>query len=148
MDRLQLFFEEVKEGDESPVFVKSAITRTDIDMYAGASRNFSPIHIDDVAAHRLGYERVFAMGMMSVGYLAHLATDWLGDSNLRRFKVRFGAPVWPGDTLSCRGVITKKYEGDGDNLVDCDLYVENQRGDKVITGWATATLPTRVQKKT
>lgn len=143
MERQQLFFEDVKEGDEAPPLIKGRITRTDIVRFAGASGDFARVHHDDVEAHRLGHERVFAMGMMSAGYLSHLATDWLGDGNLHRFKVRFATRIWPGDTLTCKGIITKKYTVNDENLVDCDVWVENQRGEKVTLGWITAALTSK-----
>jgi hypothetical protein len=49
----------------------------------------------------------------------------------------------PGDTVSCKGTITNKYAKDGEHLVDCEIYAENQRGEKCAIGHATATLPTR-----
>jgi hypothetical protein len=33
--------------------------------------------------------------MLQAGYLATYATDWLGAANVRTFKIRFRAPVWP-----------------------------------------------------
>ena len=143
MDRKHLFFEDVKEGSEMPQFRKEKLTRRDICLFAGASGDFSPNHTDDVFAHRVGHERVFAHGRLSAGYLTHAVTDWLGDGHLRRFKVRFGDRVWPGDTLTCKGVVTKKYQEENEKRVDCDVWVENDRGDKVTIGWVTAALPSK-----
>lgn len=131
----------MKEGDQAPPFVREKITRTDIVRYAAASGDFNPIHHDELLAIRAGNDRVFAMGMMTAGYLGHLVTDWLGVGNLRKFTVRFVNRVWPGDTLICRGAIIKKYSKNGENLVDCELWVENQRGEKNVVGAATAALP-------
>ena len=140
----QLFWEDVKEGDESPVLVKDKVTRTDIVKYAGASGDFAKVHHDDIFAIRHGSDRgVFAMGMMSAGYLSHMLTDWLGDGNLKKFRVRFASRVWPGDVLTCKGIITRKYTENGENRVDCVLSVENQHGEKVIAGSATADLPSK-----
>lgn len=144
MERKLLFWEDVKEGQEATVLVKDKITRTDIVKYAGASGDFAKVHHDDVYAIRHGSDRgVFAMGMMSAGYLSHMVTDWLGDGNLRKFKVRFASRVWPGDVLTCKGTITRKYTENGESRVDCVLSVENQLGEKVIVGSATAALPSR-----
>jgi hypothetical protein len=49
----------------------------------------------------------------------------------------------PGDTLLCKGKVTKKYVKGGEHLVDCEVWVENQRGEKFTPGEATAALPTR-----
>ena len=83
------------------------LSRTDIVRYAGASGDFNPIHIDAPYARATGAPDVFAMGMLPAGYLAHAASDWLGGpASFRRFKVRFAARVWPGDTIACTGVVT------------------------------------------
>jgi len=38
---------------------------------------------------------IFAMGMMPVGMLSRVVTDWAGDGRVKRFKVRFLGLVWP-----------------------------------------------------
>jgi acyl dehydratase len=59
---------------------------------------------------------------------------------MRRLQVRFAKQVWPGDVLTCKAVITAKRDEGGEHLVDLDLVVENQNGDKAITGSATAAV--------
>ena len=49
----------------------------------------------------------------------------------------------PGDTISCKGTIINKYDKDGEYFVDCEIYAENQRGEKCAIGQATAGLSTR-----
>lgn len=142
-DQQKLHFEDVKEGAEYTM-VTQKITQTDIVRYAGASGDFNPLHHDPVYAIRAGYDRgVFAMGAMSAGYLSHLVTDWLGLANLRKFSFQFRTQVWPGDTLTCKGVIKRKYQEAGEQRVDADLRVENQLGEVAIVGAATAALPSR-----
>jgi acyl dehydratase len=100
----------------------------------------NPNHHDEVYAIRSGNERVFAMGMLQAGYLGRLLTDWLGDGALRRFRVRFATRVHPGDLLTCRARITKVTHAAGDREVECDAWVDNQDGQKVITGSAVARI--------
>ena len=89
MGKKVLYFEEVREGDEAPPVVVASITRTQIVKYAGASGDFNPIHQDELYAIRAGNGRVFAMGMMTPGFLSHLVTSWVEDGNIRKYKVRF-----------------------------------------------------------
>jgi len=143
MDGKILYFEDVREGDEAPPVVVSNITRTHIVKYAGASGDFNPIHHDELYAIRAGNDRVFAMGMMTAGFLSHMVTDWVGDGSLRRYKVRFATRIWPGDTVTCRGKITKKYSQGGKNYIEADVFAENQHGEKAIIGTIVAQLPTK-----
>ncbi len=143
MENRILYFENVREGDEASPVVVPNITRTQIVKYAGASGDFNPIHHDELYAIRAGNDRVFAMGMMSAGFLSHMITDWVGNGKLRKYKVRFGRQVWPGDTVVCQGRVTGKYSEGGKNFIEAEVYAENQRGERVITGLIVAEVMSR-----
>jgi len=138
-----LYFEDISEGQEAPPLAAPPVTRTQIVKYAGASGDFNPIHHDELYAIRAGNDRVFAMGMMSAGFLSRMITDWVGDGKLRRYRVRFGRQVWPGDTITCRGKITRKFSEAGENYMEAEVFAENQRAEKVITGMIVAEVISR-----
>lgn len=133
------YFEDVKENEEIPSF-ELTINRTHIVKYAGAGGDFNPLHHDEEFAKSIGFPSVFAMGLMHGGMLSRLITDWAGDGRIKRYKIRFAAIVWPGDTLTFKGQVVKKYKEGDENLVDCSLSVVNQRGENAITGKATVSL--------
>jgi len=138
-----IYFEDISEGQEAPPLVTPPITRTHIVKYAGASGDFNPIHHDELYAIRAGNDRVFAMGMLSAGFLSRMITDWVGHGKLRKYRVRFGRQVWPGDTITCKGRITRKYTEGGKNYMEAEVFAENQRAEKVITGTIVAEVPRR-----
>jgi len=138
MEKKVLYLEDIRAGDEAPPVVVANITRTHIVKYAGASGDFNPIHHDELYAIRGGNDRVFAMGMMTAGFLSHMITDWVGDGKLRQYKVRFARQVWPGDTVTCKGKITKQYTEGGKNYIEADVFAENQRAEKLITSTIVA----------
>lgn len=141
MDAIR-YFEDVKENEEiTPL--ELTVNRTHIVKYAGAGGDFNPIHHDEEFARSVGLPSVFAMGLMHGGMLSRLLTDWAGNGRTRRYKIRFAAIVWPGDTLTFRGHAVRKYQHEGENLVDCVLSVVNQNGEEAITGEATVSLPSR-----
>ena len=39
--------------------------------------------------------------------------------------------------------VTKKYVGDGEHCVECDIWVENPRAEKTVVGTAIVTMPAR-----
>jgi hypothetical protein len=43
--------------------------------------------------------------------------------------------------LTCGGTITRKYRENGEPRVDCQIWQENQKGEKILVGEATFTLP-------
>ena len=143
MEKKGLYFEDIFEGQEAPPLSTPPITRTHIVKYAGASGDFNPIHHDELYAIRAGNDRVFAMGMLSAGFLSRMITNWVGDGKLRKYRVRFGRQVWPGDTIICKGRITRKYTEGGKNYMEAEVFAENQRAEKVITGTIVAEVPRR-----
>lgn len=143
MERKYFYFEDVQEGDEAPPLIVPNITRTHIVRYAGASGDFNPIHHDELYAIRTGNDRVFAMGMLTAGFLSHMITDWVGDGNLKKYKIRFATRIWPGDTVICKGKITKKYAREGQNCIEAEVFAENQKGEKAVIGTIVAELPSK-----
>jgi len=83
------------------------------------------------------------MGMLSAGFLSRMITNWVGDGKLRKYRVRFGRQVWPGDTIICKGRITRKYTEGGKNFLEAEVFAENQKAEKVITGIIVAEVPNR-----
>ena len=146
MKYARVYFDDVKVGDELPPLVKGPIQQIQLTRYAGASGDFNPIHQDDEFARAAGMGGVFAHGMLSLGFVAQSVTDWVGVGRVGKVAVRFAALVRLGDVITCRGkVLEKRPAKDGGNLheVDLELWAENQKGEKVVTGRATVTLPSR-----
>lgn len=134
-----LTYDALKEGDElSPV--RKNITQEKVNQYAEASGDFNPLHIDPEFAKTTFYGGTIAHGLLSLAYISEMMTKafakgWLTGGKLT---VTFLAPVRPGDTIVARGVVKKKREEDGQRIVVCDVYCENQKGEKVISGEALA----------
>jgi acyl dehydratase len=120
-------------GDTATPRTFGPITRTDIVRYAGASGDFNPIHHDETFATGAGFPTVFSIGMYQAALLATFATDWLGADAVRRFTVRFLEQVWPGDELTCTGVVTAVT----DARVEVDLACTRQTGGVAIAGSAS-----------
>ena len=144
MDRVNAHFEDLTEGDElndwPPV---ENITRSHFVRYAGASGDFNPMHHDDTIATKVGYPSVFGHGMFTAGVLSHYLTDWVGAGNVRKYAVRFKGQLYPGRTLTIKAKVTKKYKEGDENRIDADLEVVDDQGSVLISGSATAALPSR-----
>lgn len=140
----RLYFEDVAVGADTPPLVKGPIQQIQLTRYAGASGDFNPIHQDEEFARAAGMPGVFAHGMLSMGFVAQALTDWAGPGTVRKLGVRFTALVRLKDTVTCRGRVIAKQSQDDQHLVELDVWAENQQGEKVVTGRATLTLPSRV----
>jgi len=143
MKYARVYAEDVKVGDELPPLVKGPVRQIQLTRYAGASGDFNPIHQDDEFAKAAGMGGIFAHGMLSMGFVAQSLTDWLGAGTVRKLGVRFTALVRPKDVVTCRGRVVATREDGGTHLVDLDVWAENQRGEKVVIGSATAALASR-----
>ncbi|HEY3709529.1 MAG TPA: MaoC/PaaZ C-terminal domain-containing protein [Amycolatopsis sp.] len=78
-------------GTELPPLKVPPISRTTLALFAGASGDHNPIHLDLDVARSAGLEDVFAHGMLSMAYLGRLLTDWVPQERIRSFAVRFAA---------------------------------------------------------
>ena len=132
---------DVSVGDSAEPRTFGPITRTDIVRYAGASGDFNPIHHDEVFAASAGFPTVFSIGMLQAALLATFATDWLGANNIRRYRVRFQEQVWPGDELTCKGIIGRAEPASDGTHVEVDLTCSRQTGGAAIIGAAAFILP-------
>ena len=133
----KLYFEALRLGEELPALAKAPIDRVQLSRYAGASGDFNPVHVDETFAKALGMPSVYAPGMLVMGFLGHLLSDWARGAQLRRYSVKFSKIVWPGDTVICKGRVTDRYGEGGRYFADLELWAENQKGELVLKGQAS-----------
>ena len=128
-------------GDSHEEVVVDDLTRTQLVMYAGASGDYNPLHTDEVYTKEVaGYPTVFAHGMLTMGLTGKMLTNYVGDGRLTKFGVRFTNQVWPGDTLIASTVVTKIHETTEAFFVDLDVKTLNQKGETVVSGYASAKI--------
>ena len=128
---------EIKIGKDLPGRVKQ-ITQEEIDLYAKASRDFNPIHIDPVFALQTAAKGTIAHGMLVLAYVSQMMTEAFGMNWLSggRFNIRFKAPARPADILTIQGKV-EKIENQGlQTQVVCSVLCSNQDNEANITGEA------------
>ena len=124
-------------GDKIPDLVIEPITRSTLALYAGASGDHNPIHIDLDFAKKAGMKDVFAHGMLIMAYLGRAVTNIVPQSNLKNFNVRFSSITNIGDILTCSGEVTKIDKNNSKKTIVLDLIVSDEFGDIKISGAAT-----------
>jgi len=140
MSARKLYFESVQLGDELPALAKSPIERVQLVRYAGASGDFNPVHVDETYARASGMPSVVAPGMLIMGYLGQLLTDWARGGQLRSYSVKFIKLCWPNDVVVCKGRVIERLGQAGRYLVGVELRAENQKGELVMKGQAHVQL--------
>ena len=134
-------FDTVQVGDELPPLQLPPVDRTTLALFAGASGDHNPIHVDIDVARRSGMPDVFAQGMLVMAWLGRLVTGWVPQSRLRRFDARFQGITHLGNAMRCTGRVVEKLEHQGERCVRIELQSVNQFGQSKIAGEALVALP-------
>lgn len=141
--KAQPYFEEVPAGRELPAIVKD-ITLPQMAMYAAVCWDFMPMHFDSGTAQGQGFRAAFADGPMETAFLCQVVNSWMGrEGILKKISVSYRAMVFPGDRLTCKGRIARKYREGNEDLVECEVWAENQDGERPVHGIAVVRLPLR-----
>lgn len=120
---------------EFPVIEKK-ITLDKMRKYTGGGPG---IHTDDEFARGKGLPGAVVQGGQIVGYLNEMLVRALGQGYLEggEISVVFVKSALSGDSLSTRATVTQRREEDGRTRVECEVWVENQRGEKLAVGTAS-----------
>ncbi len=136
MERLlNLSWDSVQEGDELPRLTFGPVTVTHLVKDAAGTRDLYPIHHDREFARANGARDIFFNTMWYQGFIGrYVTTEWAGHEALvRRLAFSMRGPSCPGDVITARGTVLKKYQQDGRKLVDLDVRLDNQLApDQVI----------------
>lgn len=131
---------QITVGTEIPVLTLPAISRTTLALFAGASADHNPIHIDSDFAKSAGMDDVFAHGMLSMAYLGRMLTNWQPQAKLRKFSNRFSAVTRVHDVVSCSGKIVELLEQDGELMARCEIQAAKADGEQTLVGEALVVL--------
>lgn len=137
-----IFYQDLEIGDEiGPLEVE--IKRQQIVRFVKqAGMNYKRF-TDDGYARNEGLGGAIVPGIFSMSLLSRMLTEHFGPGTLKKLGVNYRSLVFHGDVINCRGMVTnKRVEGD-EHFLECDVFMENQRGEKPIKGNATIRLPSR-----
>jgi acyl dehydratase len=126
--------------DDPKPLTAEPISRLTLALFAGASGDHNPIHVDLDFARAAGLDDVFAHGMLSMAYLGRMLTDWIPQTALREFKVRFTAITHVHDRVVCTGRIVERFERGGERLARVELQAASQGGEVRLSGEAVVAL--------
>lgn len=119
-------------GYELPALEVGPITRTTLELFASASGDDNPVHIDADAARAAGLDDVFAHGMLSMAYLGRLLIKWVPQERIHSFGVRFVAITPVDASPRCEGTVV----GVDDGLAEVALRIVLADGTVTLTGSA------------
>jgi acyl dehydratase len=131
---------DVKEGMELPSLKKNCSTQQLVQWAAG-SGDFYQIHYDKDFAIGTGLPGLIVHGALKNAFLGQLVHDWIGaEGRIKKYGCSYRGMDYPNEDILCKGVVTRKYEKDGEKLVDLEVWTENPKGQKTTPGTATVKL--------
>ncbi len=130
----------IQVGDILPEHVQGPITRTTLALFAGASHDHNPVHIDIDAVRAAGMDDVFAHGMLSMAYLAQCLTRWLPQSALRQWSVRFTAITPVHATVHTGGSVVELLDRGDEPCARVAIWARTADGARTIEGEALVSL--------
>jgi acyl dehydratase len=116
------------------------ITHAMCEAFSGPQKNY---HTDVEMARALGFPDIVVQGMMSVCFVADLATNRYGDGFLAggKLDVRLVNVVWPGDAIAARGRVRELVREGGRRRAHLDVWCEKADGTVTVIGTASALDP-------
>lgn len=122
------------------------ITRVDIAWACVATNDGNPLHLDPEYAEKAGFKDVVVPGHFLIGWVGEYLENWCGGAEwIFNWRMRFTAPVWPGDQLTLQGALSESASSfDATTIVT--VTATSHRG--IVVGIATAELQLREQQPT
>jgi 3-hydroxybutyryl-CoA dehydratase len=130
---------ELKMGDSAQI--SKTITESDIELFARATGDFNPVHLDQRYAEKTSFKGKIAHGLLSVGILSSILGNILpghGTIYLSQ-EVKFLAPVKIGDTLTAKVEVIELIPEK--NRAQFKTTCTNQDGKIVVEGIAWVMPP-------
>lgn len=103
-------FEDMREGFELSFDVR--LTTDDIDKFAAATGDVSPLHMDVGFARARGFKDRVVHGGLLIGLVSRMIGVWLPGRNclFQKCQIGFAAPVYPGMTVRVTGMVDQVSE--------------------------------------
>ena len=125
----------MNEGDTLPT-VEKTFNQDDVNRYADAAGDHNPIHVDPNFAAGSQFGRRIAHGMMIAASISEMMAQVFGQDwhKSGRMKIRFRAPVFPGETVRASGTVRSVRQVEDATEVAVSVQVTKANDEAAITG--------------
>lgn len=108
------------------------VAAVDLALFAAASGDHNPLHLDVEVARAAGFDRPVVHGMLTMAYAARLFTRHFGAGSVRALQTRFTGVAKLGDTVVLHATLAKVEEG----LGHYELRARTAAGTELVAGSA------------
>ena len=144
-NKAQLYYDDVKVGQEMVPLVLGPLTTTHAFRWSSAIENWHRIHYDqNFAIYHEGLPNILHQGSWKQSILPRFLKDLcLPDGWMWKVSFQHRAMIVPNDTITCWATVTSKTEKEGLGLIGMDVGMRLQTGIESCPGTATIVLPIR-----
>ena len=143
MPEQQVYFEDVQVGQGIPALTQHCDSRQLV-MWAAGIGDFNQIHYDKDFAQSTGLPERIVHGALKHALLGRLVHQWIGHGGrIKRVVCQYRGMDMVNQDIICNGVVTQKYQQDGENIVELEVWTETSKGQKTTPGRAVVNLPSR-----
>ena len=129
-------YKSARIGEFLPELKLEAVSRTNLALYAGASGDHNPLHIDTDYANEIGLPDVIAHGMLIMGYLGRILTNSFSQGQIIEYSVQFSSITNIGDELTCSAKVVKTSTNGKSKNLKLELNVTDQHDDLKLKGYS------------
>ncbi len=142
-----MYFDDIKQGYE----IKIAPTQIEKEKMLDFAFLYDnvPLHTNEEYARKTPFKQIIAPGVMSFMsvWAEYLKVDIFGEELIagKSTKIEWFKPVFAGDILSSKAVVTKLTERNHKNgIVELTIYAYNQNGELVLTDVTEAIVKKKI----
>ena len=128
-------------GYEIPPWDMPSVLPERMRTMAAILRDPYPVHWDRDVVEKMGLgRRTINQGPLGLSYMVNMLHQWTGHGSIKRLKMTFPMAVFEGDHVVARGTVTAIREENGEQLADCDIWLDRDGVDKPLIGSATVNI--------
>jgi hypothetical protein len=135
-----LKWDDVKEGQALPE-IRKAPGVTQLVKYAAGSGDFNPLHHDYDFPQAKQIGSIIVHGRFKYASLGEVVSNWLGHAGrIRQLSGQYRGMDFPDKAMVCGGVVKRKWQENGEKLVELELWTKTEDGKNTTPGSSIVTL--------
>jgi hypothetical protein len=135
-----LKWDDVKGGQALPE-IRKAPGVTQLVKYAAGSGDFNPLHHDYAFPQAKQIGSIIVHGRFKYASLGEVVSNWLGHAGrIRQLSCQYRGMDFPDKAMICGGVVKRKWQENGEKLVELELWTKTEDGKNTTPGSSIVAL--------
>jgi len=125
---MTITWESFQEGDAIPELKKKPGV-SQLVKYAAGSGDFNPLHHDFNFPQSQAIGSIIVHGRFKYASLGEIVSNWLGHAGrIKKISCQYRGMDFPDKEFTCKGKVDRKWEEDGQKLVELAVWTETEEG--------------------